>query len=65
MLVIYLALILIFSFIIVQIFMYLRKNLSMMGSVQNKVIQIMVFVIIANLVIMKVKEIERSNRERS
>jgi hypothetical protein len=32
--------------------MYLKKNIAMMGSGQNKVVTIIVFVIIANLLIM-------------
>jgi hypothetical protein len=52
MLVIYLALILIFSFFLIQIFTYLRKNLSMMGSGQRTVMMIIFFVIVANLIIM-------------
>jgi hypothetical protein len=52
MLVVYLALIIIFGFILSQIFVYLKKNISIMGSGQQKVITIIVFVIGANLLIM-------------
>ena len=52
MLVIYLALILIFGFVLSQIFVFLKQNISIMGPGQQKVITIIVFVIIANLLIM-------------
>ena len=52
MLVIYLALIIIFGFVLSQVFVYLKQNISIMGSGQQKVITIIVFVIIANLLIM-------------
>jgi hypothetical protein len=52
MLVIYLALILIFSFFLIQIFAYLRKNLSILGSGQRTIMMIIFFVIVANLIIM-------------
>ncbi len=52
MLVIYLALIIIFGFVLSQIFVYLKKNISIMGPGQQKVISIIIFVIAANLLIM-------------
>lgn len=52
MLVIYLTLILIFSFFMIKLFTYLRKNISTMGSGQHTVMMIIFFVIIANLLIM-------------
>ena len=52
MLVIYLSLILIFAFVLFMMFNYLRKNLYMMGSGQQQVVSIIIFVIIANLIIM-------------
>ncbi len=52
MLVIYLTLILIFAFVLWSIFAYLRKHISTMGQGQQKVIMIIFFVIVANLVIM-------------
>jgi len=52
MLVVYLALIIIFGFILSQIFIYLKKNISIMGPGQQKVTTIIIFVIGANLLIM-------------
>ncbi len=44
MLVIYLALIIIFGVVLSQIFVYLKKNISIMGPGQQKVISIIIFI---------------------
>jgi hypothetical protein len=52
MIVIYISLVIILALGLVKIFLYLREQISTMGPGQQKVIPILLFVIILNLVIM-------------